>query len=309
MDNPDIIIADSVPLAALTSWRIGGVARHLATVSSVVGLQHALQFAEQHRLPIWILGGGSNILISDAGLNGVVIRMRDRHLHIVEASDYAHIHIGAGAQMAGTVRRLSKQGWHGLTWAEGLPGTVGGAVYGNAGCYGGEMAQSVTSVDIWHHGMVQTQPAPFFAFQYRTSAIKVHNAQFMRTGMPVADLGPIVVGATITLQRGDVATLAAAMDSTAALRRSKTPQGSSCGSVFKNPPGDSAGRLIDAAGLRGYTYGGAMVAEKHANYIVNHGHATSADVLHIMYHVRAQVDRIFGIQLEPEVQLLGDMTL
>jgi len=249
MDNPDIIIESAVSLAALTSWRIGGVARHLATVSSVVGLQHALQFAEQQRLPVWILGGGSNILMSDAGLNGVVIRMRDQHLHIVEHSDQAHIHIGAGAQMAGPVRRLSKQGWCGLTWAEGLPGTVGGAVYGNAGCYG------------------------------------------------------------ITLQRGDAAALATAMASTAALRRSKTPQGSSCGSVFKNPPGDSAGRLIDAAGLRGYTYGGAMVAEKHANYIVNRDQATSADVLHIMHHVRAQVDRIFGIQLEPEVQLLGDMTL
>ncbi|MEY2845907.1 MAG: hypothetical protein RL076_1453 [Chloroflexota bacterium] len=309
MDSADITIEAQVPLASLTAWRIGGVARYLATVSSATGVQQALDFATQQHLPVWILGGGSNILISDAGLNGLVIRMRDRHLHITEHADQAHIHIGAGAQMAGTVRRLSKLGWQGLTWAEGLPGTVGGAVYGNAGCYGGEMAQSVTSVDIWHHGEMQTQSATQLAFHYRMSAIKQHNAQFMRTGMPIADLGPIVVGASVMLQRGDIQMLAADMDRTAALRRSKTPQGSSCGSVFKNPPGDAAGRLIDAAGLRGYRHGGAMVAEKHANYIVNSGQATSADVLHIMDHVRNEVSRLFDILLEPEVQLLGDMTL
>ncbi len=309
MDSADIIIEAQVPLAPLTAWRIGGVARYLATVSSATGVQQALNFATQQHLPVWILGGGSNILISDAGLNGLVIRMRDRHLQITEHADQALIHIGAGAQMAGTVRRLSKLGWQGLTWAEGLPGTVGGAVYGNAGCYGGEMAQSVTSVDIWHHGEMQTQSATQLAFHYRMSSIKQYNAQFMRTGMPIADLGPIVVGASVMLQRGDVQALAADMDRTAALRRSKTPQGSSCGSVFKNPPGDAAGRLIDAAGLRGYRHGGAMVAEKHANYIVNSGQATSADVLHIMDHVRNEVSRLFDILLEPEVQLLGDMTL
>lgn len=302
-------LTEHVPLAPLTAWRIGGQARYLATVHTVAGVQQALQFAEMHRLPVWVLGGGSNMLISDAGLAGLVIRMRDRHVDITQHSDVATIHIGAGAQMAGTVRQLSKVGWAGLTWAEGLPGTVGGAVYGNAGCYGGDMAQSVMSVDVWHQGAMTTRSVDDLGFRYRSSAIKRQNAQHMRTGMQLADMGPIVLGATITLTRDDPDRLAAAMETTATLRRSKTPQGSSCGSVFKNPAGDAAGRLIDAAGLRGYSHGGAMVAEKHANYIVNRGHATSSDVLHIMHHVRNEVARQFGIQLEPEVQLLGDMTM
>lgn len=211
--------------------------------------------------------------------------------------------------MAGTVRQLSKVGWAGLTWAEGLPGTVGGAVYGNAGCYGGDMAQSVTSVDMWQNGEIQRSPATALAFTYRSSAIKRQNAPCMRAGMHVGDIGPIVVGATVALHQGDPEQLATAMETTAALRRSKTPQGSSCGSVFKNPSGDAAGRLIDAAGLRGYSRGGAMIADKHANYIVNRGQATSADVLHIMHHVRTEVARLFGVLLEPEVQLLGDMMI
>lgn len=307
MDEAHLTIEENIPLAPLTAWRIGGPARYLATVRTAQGVYAALQFATQHRLPVWILGGGSNMLVSDAGLAGLVIRMRDRHVDITAQGDTAHIHIGAGAQMAGTVRHLSKAGWAGLTWAEGLPGTVGGAVYGNAGCYGGDMAQSVQSVDVWQAGTTITHTAATLEFTYRSSAIKRHNAHYMRSGMPIADLGPVVIGATIELHRGDPLQLAQAMDQTATLRKSKTPQGSSCGSVFKNPPGDTAGRLIDAAGLRGYAHGGAVVAEKHANYIVNRGHATSADVLHIMHHVRNEVARLFNVQLEPEVQLLGDM--
>lgn len=309
MVDDAMILAEDVPLAPLTAWRIGGCARYMATVHSASGVQHALQFAAQHQLPVWVLGGGSNMLISDAGLNGLVIRMRDRQVDITAHGDTATVHIGAGAQMAGTVRQLCKAGWAGLTWAEGLPGTVGGAVYGNAGCYGSDMAQSVTSVDVWQDGELKHCCAGDLAFTYRSSAIKRHNAQHMRTGMHVDDIGPIVVGATVSLMRADPHTLASEMHTTATLRRSKTPQGSSCGSVFKNPPGDTAGRLIDAAGLRGYRHGGAVIAHKHANYIVNQGQATSADVLHIMHHVRSEVFRQFDILLEPEVQLLGDITI
>jgi UDP-N-acetylmuramate dehydrogenase len=268
-------------------------------------VQAALEFADSQHLPVWVLGGGSNMLISDAGLPGVVIRMRDMRVDVTPRSDDASVQIGAGAPMAGTVRQLVNAGWAGLAWAEGLPGTVGGAVYGNAGCYGGDMAQSVTQVDIWQAGAMVSYTAAQLGFGYRTSALKQQNAAKMTQGMAVADMGPIVVGATVTLQRGDVAQLMADMAATAVLRRSKTPPGSSCGSVFKNPAGDSAGRLIDAAGLRGFASGGAVIADKHANYIVNRDHATSADVLRIIAHVRNVVARQFGIQLEPEVQFLG----
>ncbi|NBU63451.1 MAG: UDP-N-acetylmuramate dehydrogenase [Chloroflexia bacterium] len=305
MDNPDITLSENVLLAPLTAWRIGGSARYLATVRSARGVQLALEFAERNHLPVWVLGGGSNMLVSDAGLAGLVIRMRDMRVDINVRGDEAIVALGAGAPMAGTVRQLVNAGWAGLAWAEGLPGTLGGAVYGNAGCYGGDMAQSVTQVTVWQAGAVVTYPADQMGFGYRTSLLKQQNASKMRHGMNVADVGSIVVGATVALQRGDAAQLSAEMAATAALRRSKTPAGSSCGSVFKNPPGDSAGRLIDAAGLRGFASGGAVIAVKHANYIINRDHATSSDVLRLIDHVRDEVARQFAIQLEPEVQFLG----
>lgn len=306
MSLPDMTITEYVDLAPMTSWRIGGPARYLASVRSPAGVMQAIAFADHKKLPVWILGGGSNMLVSSRGLPGVVIRMRDNTMHATEQSDVAHITIGAGAPMAGTVRQLSNAGWAGLTWAEGLPGTFGGAVYGNAGCYGGDMAQSVAEVQLWHDGTIVTCMPDALEFTYRTSAIKRQNAPCMRDGMHVGEIGPIVVAATVQLMRDDPARLGAEMAQTAALRRSKTPQGSSCGSVFKNPPQDSAGRLIEAAGLKGYACGGAVVADKHANYIVNHGGATSDDVRTIVAHVQSVVLREFGVALEPEVQLLGE---
>lgn len=307
MSHADLTIQESVLLAPLTSWRIGGVAQYVANVRSAAGVEAALAFADQHRLPVWILGGGSNMLISDNGLPGVVIRMRDTSMHTVVQADEARITIGAGAPMAGSVRHLSNAGWSGLTWAEGLPGTFGGAVYGNAGCYGGDMAQSVAEVHVWRAGALVHHTPDTLAFAYRTSAIKRQNAPTMHQGMHVGDVGPIVVAATVQLVRDDPQRLSAEMARTAALRRSKTPQGSSCGSVFKNPPNDSAGRLIEAAGLKGYTHGGAIISEKHANYIVNRGGATSADVRTIVAHIQSVVMREFGLALEPEVQVLGEV--
>ncbi len=306
MSHADLTIQESVLLAPLTSWRIGGVAQYVANVRSPAGLDTALAFADQHRLPVWILGGGSNMLISDNGLPGVVIRMRDTSIRTEVQSDAARITIGAGAPMAGSVRQLSNAGWAGLTWAEGLPGTFGGAVYGNAGCYGGDMAQSVAEVHMWQAGTLVQRTPDVLAFAYRTSAIKRQNASYMHRGMHVGDVGPIVVAATVQLVRDDPQRLGAEMARTAALRRSKTPQGSSCGSVFKNPPNDSAGRLIEAVGLKGYAHGGAIISEKHANYIVNRGGATSADVRTIVAHIQSVVMREFGLTLEPEVQVLGE---
>lgn len=306
MSLPDMTITEYVDLAPMTSWRMGGPARYLASVRSPVGVMQAIAFADQYKLPVWILGGGSNMLISSSGLPGVVIRMRDNSMQLVENADVARIMIGAGAPMAGTVRQLSNAGWAGLTWAEGLPGTFGGAVYGNAGCYGGDMAQSVAEVQLWQDGALVTRTPTALEFSYRTSAIKRQNALLMHNGMHVGEIGPIVVAATVALVRDDPARLSAEMAQTAALRRSKTPQGSSCGSVFKNPPHDSAGRLIEAAGLKGYACGGAVIADKHANYIVNHGGATSDDVRAIVAHVQSVVFREFGVALEPEVQLLGE---
>lgn len=305
MSIPALIMTEFVPLAALTSWRIGGVARYLATVRSAQGVAEAIAFADTRQLPVWILGGGSNMLISDDGLPGVVIRMRDMTVDIQAHGDVAAVRIGAGAPMAGTVRQLISAGWAGMAWAEGLPGTVGGAVYGNAGCYGGAMADSVQQVELWRAGQV-TQVAPAeLGFAYRTSALKLRAVPKLYHGMHAGDIEPIVLGATIQLTHADPVLLAQQLAETATLRKGKTPQGSSCGSVFKNPPGDSAGRLIEAAGLKGASVGAAWVAEKHANYIINRGGATSADVCALVAHIRATVQTKCAVTLEPEVQILG----
>jgi UDP-N-acetylmuramate dehydrogenase len=308
MNTPDLTIVASAALAPLTAWRIGGVAQYLATVRSPLGVKQALEFAAQQHLPVWILGGGSNMLVSDAGLAGVVIRMRDMRVEVHEPSaDMTLVHIGAGAPMAKSVRQLSAAGWQGLEWAEGLPGTLGGAVYGNAGCYGSDMAAHVRTIQLWQAGhVVEVSPAQV-GFAYRMTHIKQHNMVQMQQGMRVDDLGPIIVGATLAMHKADPAMLVAQMAETAALRKSKTPQGSSCGSVFKNPTGDSAGRLIEACGLKGFQHGGAQIAHKHANYIVNVGGATSADVRAVVAHVQQQVKARFGVWLEPEVQLLGEV--
>ena len=183
MSMPDLILTEFVPLAALTSWRIGGVARYLATVRSPHGVAEAIAFADSRMLPVWILGGGSNMLISDDGLPGVVIRMRDMHIDITPDFDCAAVHIGAGAPMAGTVRQLVNAGWAGMAWAEGLPGTVGGAVYGNAGCYGGAMADTVQSVDLWRAGTIQTVPPSVQALLGCQSNVPFLSVDF--TGNPV----------------------------------------------------------------------------------------------------------------------------
>ena len=300
-----LTIEEHVPLAPLTSWRIGGAARFLATVRSPAGLAEAIAFADTQRLPLWILGGGSNILVSDAGLPGVVIRMRDVSIDITNNRDVAAVRIGAGAPMAGTVRKLVHAGWAGIVWAEGLPGTFGGAVYGNAGCYGGAMADTVDEVVLWEHGHLVTVTPAALGFSYRSSRLK-HDAQPQQAlGMHAGDVAPVVVAATLALTKADPLQLAEQMAQTAALRRTKTPQGSSCGSVFKNPPQGAAGQLIEAAGLKGYAIGAAQIAEKHANYIINHGGATSADVCALVAHIRQSVAAHSGILLEPEVQLLG----
>ncbi len=305
--SADMTILEQVSLAPLTAWRIGGPARYLATVRSAHGVRQALEFAARLQLPVWVLGGGSNLLISDAGLAGMVIRMRDTHMDIVTTgSGSASVEVGAGAPMAKSVRQLVAAGWQGLEWAEGLPGTLGGAVYGNAGCYGGDMAGVVRRVQVWQAGRLEEWETTQMGFAYRTSTLKQSNMSRMQMGMQVADVGPLVVGATLAVVQADPHQLAAIMANTAALRKGKTPQGSSCGSVFKNPPGESAGRLIEAAGLKGYRHGGAQVADKHANYIVNVGGATSADVRAVVAHIQQRVMEYCGVYLEPEVQILGE---
>lgn len=308
-------ITEHEPLAKYTSWRIGGPARFFANVATAEDLRAALGWAHEHELAVFVLGGGSNLLVRDGGFDGLVLRWRDQSLHI--DGDSGNARIGAGAPMAGTARRLAAQGWAGLEWAEGLPGTIGGAVFGNAGCYGGDIASALRRAWLLVGDTIEEWPAAQFAYGYRTSILKIERSRLQveaparRTSAGIArpatrDLrpAPVVLAAELALRRADARDLAAQMQRTAAERKSKTPWGSSCGSVFKNPPADSAGRLIEASGLKGARVGQAEIAQKHANYIVNLGGASSDDVLGLIALARERVLAEFGIGLELEVQVV-----
>lgn len=294
-------ILENESLAPHTSWRIGGPARYYATPRTPEALQQALEWARERALPAFVLGGGSNLLARDAGFNGLVVRYRDGGWQIDESGDTATLRVGAGAPMAGTARRVAGLGWAGLHWAEGLPGTIGGAVYGNAGCYGGDIAAVLERATLLVDGELQTWEPERMGYAYRTSALK---AQSLERRARQSQPGPIVLAAELKLTRGDRDELAATMARIAAERRGKTPWGRSCGSVFKNPAGTSAGRLIEQAGLKRAASGGAQISERHANYIVNLGGATSDDILRLIDLARSEVLRQFGVELELEVVVL-----
>ena len=311
-----LTLLENEPLAKYTAWRIGGPARFFANATAPDQLSEALAWAREHGLPVFILGGGTNLLVRDAGFAGLVLRYRAQDLRVEADGEQGRARIAAGAPMAGTARRLAGQGWGGLQWAEGLPGTIGGAVYGNAGCYGGDIAGTLARAWLLTSGAIEEWPVERLGYAYRTSALKQANNQRPTTNDQASDppfvvrrssfVGPIVVAAEFKVYRADPRELAAQMERTAAERKSKTPVGSSCGSVFKNPAGDSAGRLVEAAGLKGTRAGAAEIAWKHANYIVNRGGASSEDVLRLIGMARERVFREFGVELELEVQIVGE---
>ncbi len=291
---------ENEPLASYTSWRIGGPARYFVQATDATDLVQALAWADQRNLPVFVLGGGSNVLIRDTGFPGLVVRIRAHNLRLETHGDEARAMVEAGAPMAGIARRLARQGWAGLEWAEGLPGTIGGALYGNAGCYGGDIATALERAWVLVNGETQEWSAERFAFGYRTSVLKRMRAD----GVAWRDQ-PIILAAAFRLHRDDLTALARRMERTSHERRGKTPWGASCGSVFKNPPGESAGRLIEAAGLKGTRIGNAEIAARHANYIINLGGASSDDVLRLIDLARERVLAMTGIELELEIQIVG----
>jgi len=310
-----LTIIEHEPLAKYTSWRIGGPARYFASAGTLEDLRVALVWAGERTLPVFVLGGGTNLLARDTGFDGLILRCRSQELRVEAEGDAGRAWIAGGAPMAGSVRKLAAQGWGGLQWAEGLPGTIGGAVFGNAGCYGGDVATVLARAWLLVGDAIEEWPVERFAYGYRTSVLKAttddrrpttkDSSSIAVVGGQSSVVGPIVIAGEFKIQRADPRELAAQMERTAAERKGKTPWGSSCGSVFKNPPRESAGRLLEAVGLKGTRVGAAEIAQKHANYIVNLGGASSADVLGLIEIARERVFKEFGITLELEVQVLG----
>ncbi len=293
----DDLLAEDVPLAPYTSFRVGGPAEVLAMPSRREHLIALLLDAHRAGIPITLLGGASNVLVPDEGVRGLVVINRCRGYR-VEPAPRPHVWVESGMSLAGLARALIREGWDGLTWAVSIPGTVGGAVVGNAGAHGGDIASVLEEVTLLEaDGRVHRVPGAALELAYRTSRLK----RARRAGRPF----PVVLDARLRVWPGDPDRLRAVADAHLAYRRRTQPGEPSVGSVFRNPPGDYAGRLIEAAGLKGYRLGNVAVSPVHANFIVNLGGGRAAEVLALMRLIQERVATRFGVHLEPEIIVLG----
>jgi UDP-N-acetylmuramate dehydrogenase len=285
-------VKEDEPLASRTSFGIGGPAEFFVEVGRAETIEKIVTGCAEREIPYLLLGAGTNLLIADAGVEGLVIRVVNRE-HAIEGT---RVRAGAGLKMMRLARAVADADLRGFEFAIGVPGTVGGAVYQNAGCWGKELKEVLVEVCGFVPGKGrQTWRPADLELGYRTSALREGRLK-----------GALVVEATIQLTRGDGEEARQTMARLTRERNETQPiKTKNCGSVFKNPPGDSAGRLVQAAGLKGLRVGAAVVSELHGNFIVNEGGATAADVRTLIEKVQAEVKRRFGATLEPEVEMIG----
>jgi UDP-N-acetylmuramate dehydrogenase len=283
------------PLARFTTMRVGGPADLFATVHNPFELRALVRFARQRAIPHLILGRGSDLVISDRGIRGLVIQDRAEGAR-VEAERYT---ADAGVPMARAATETQKAGLTGLEFGLAIPGTVGGAVWANAGAHDADVAGVLVSARVLDaEGRESIVPASGLDLAYRDSRFKHASGD----GPP-----ELIVDATFQLETADPEVIKGRLDEIRRWRQTHQPLGlPSAGSVFRNPGTDSAGRLIEAAGLKGFRIGGAAVSEKHANFIVNDQKGTAADVRRVGDHVRAKVAEATGIELVYEVEFVGD---
>ena len=279
------------PLGRFTTMRVGGPADLFATVHNIHELRAIVRFARSRGIPLTLLGRGSDVVIADAGIRGLVVQNRAEGSR-VEGDRYI---AESGLPMARAATEAQVAGLTGLEFGLAIPGTVGGAVWANAGAHDGDVAGILESADVLlADGSEARLTVDELDFRYRDSRLK-HRPE------------EVVLAATFRLEPADPAAIAARLDDIKRWRREHQPLGiPSAGSTFRNPPDDSAGRLIDALGWKGRTHGGATVSEKHANFIVNDRKGTAADVRGLIDEVAAAVEHETGIRLEEEVVFLGD---
>ena len=279
------------PMKKHTTFRIGGPAEYLILPQTTEEIADVVKLCRQEERPWYIVGNGSNLLVADEGVRGVVIQLL-RNFNQIQVEG-CQIRMQAGAQNAAVAKRALDASLTGFEFAAGIPGTIGGAVVMNAGAYGGEMKDILKEVTVLdQNGMIRTIPAEELELGYRTSII--------------ARKGYVVLEAVIVLKTGDPKEIKAAMDELKEKRVTKQPlEYPSAGSTFKRPEGYFAGKLIMDAGLRGFSVGGAQISEKHCGFVINKGNATAKDVTELMDETKKIVMEKFGVALEPEVKRLG----
>lgn len=285
-------VLEKESMANHTTFRIGGPADYFVMPDDTEELAAVLKLCKEEQMPYFILGNGSNLLVGDEGFRGVVIQLyKNFDGCSIEGTT---VTARAGAMLIRVAKEAGKAGLTGLEFASGIPGTIGGAMVMNAGAYGGEMKDVVTEVTVLtKDGEVKVLSNEEMNFRYRGSVVE--------------DEGYIVLEAVMELEEGNVEEIKARMDELSLQRRTKQPiEYPSAGSTFKRPEGYFAGKLIQDAGLRGYTVGGAQVSEKHCGFVINAGGATAADVMNLMKDVSDKVNAQYGVTLEPEVKQIGE---
>lgn len=293
-------LRENAPLASHTTARAGGPADALVAANSAADLERIARRLWELDVPFFVLGYGSNVLVSDSGLRGVVVLNRARAIQIDAESSPPTVWAESGALIGTIARQVALQGLAGFEWASTVPGTLGGAVYGNAGAFGGDMNGCLLLAEILHPNGKELWSAERMQYQYRSSLLK----REQKSGS--SQTRAVILSARLQLERSSPGAVQEKMEGFSARRRSTQPPGASMGSMFKNPPGDYAGRLIEAAGLKGARIGDAEISTIHANFFVNHGRASAADIGELIHFARRTVADKFGVQLELEVELLGD---
>jgi UDP-N-acetylmuramate dehydrogenase len=288
-------LQENVSMANYTTARVGGSVPALISINSMEKLINAARTLWDLSVPFTVLGSGSNVLVSDKGLDRVILHNRANDLRIDAEAESPSITADSGVILGTIARQSALRGLSGMEWAAPVPGTVGGAVYGNAGAHDGDMASSLKMATILHAEKgIEDWPVEKLAYEYRSSILK-------REKLPV-----VVLSAIFNVVRTSRDEAWSKISSYQAHRKETQPPGASMGSTFKNPPGDFAGRLIEAAGLKGHRIGQAMISPLHANFIINLEGATAEDIHALMSLAQETVKEKFGVSLEPEIELVGE---
>ena len=289
-------VKENVSLAPYTSARIGGPADILITAESADELARIIKLLRKHEIEYLVLGGGSNVLVSDRGVRGVVVLNRAKGVRFHNDGDgEPSVTAESGVIFSNLANRCAAKGLAGLEWAATVPGTIGGAVYGNAGAFGGDTSGNLNWAELLTaEGERERFTAEQMGYGYRTSAFKR------------GELDAIVLAADLRLRHSTKDVVSANIEQFSAHRKTTQPPGASMGSMFKNPNGDYAGRLIDAAGLKGTRIGNAEISPLHGNFFINHGTTRAEDIRALIELVIKRVKDSQGVELELEIELVGD---
>jgi len=286
-------VKENVPLAPYTSARIGGPADIFIIADTVVELGRIVKLLWKQEMSFTLLGGGSNVLVSDKGIRGVVVLNRAKAVKF-RTGDQPSVIVEAGVVFSNLANRCASRGFAGLEWAATVPGTIGGAVYGNAGAFGGDTAGNLVYAELLTETAKEKFTPEQMGYGYRTSVLKR------------GELKAIVLSAEFALKNSTKDEVTVKIQQFSAHRKATQPPGASMGSMFKNPPGDYAGRLIESSGLKGVRIGNAEISPLHGNFFINHANTKAEDIRALIQLVQKTVKEKQDVELELEVELIGE---